>query len=73
MSIRIVSTTLRWLQQLGNAKRDLNLLMGREVTTTFDVDTTVSYTRDVNIAALREKVQVDNVNILQVDRQNSKQ
>jgi len=57
------------VQILGNAKRDLNLLMGREVTTEFTVDTTVTYTRDVNIQALREQVQTNNVNILQIDRQ----
>ncbi len=62
------------VQLLGNVKRDLNLLMGREVTTEFTVDTTVTYTRDINIQALREEVQTNNVNILQIDRQiqNSK-
>lgn len=57
------------VQLLGNVKRDLNLLMGREVTTEFMVDTTVTYTRDINIQALREEVQTNNVNILQINRQ----
>jgi outer membrane protein TolC len=57
------------VQQLGNAKRDLNLLMGREVTTEFIVDTTVNYIRDIDILALRDEVQSNNVNVLQVDRQ----
>ena len=62
------------VQQLGNAKRDLNLLMGRDVTTIFSVDTSVSYIRDINIMELREQVQNNNVSILQIDRQiqNSK-
>ncbi len=57
------------VQQLGNAKRDLNLLMGREVNTLFRVDTTVYYTRNVDIQALREEVQNKNITILQIDRQ----
>jgi outer membrane protein TolC len=57
------------VQQLGNAKRDLNLLMGRDVTTAFSIDTSVSYIRDINIMDLREQVQTNNVNILQIDRQ----
>ena len=57
------------VQQLGNAKRDLNLLMGREVNTPFTVDTTVYYVRNVDINALREEVQNKNITILQIDRQ----
>ncbi len=57
------------VQQLGNAKRDLNLLMGREVNTEFSVDTTVYYVRDVDIEALREEVMNKNISILQIDRQ----
>lgn len=57
------------VQQLGNAKRDLNLLMGRDVNTAFSVDTTVNYARDIEIQTLREEVQNKNINILQIDRQ----
>lgn len=57
------------VQQLGNSKRDLNLLMGREVNTEFTVDTTVTYARDVDIQALRQEVQNKNITILQIDRQ----
>jgi outer membrane protein TolC len=59
---------LTLVQQLGNAKRDLNLLMGREVNTAFTVDTAVFYVRNVDINALREEVQNKNITILQIDR-----
>jgi outer membrane protein TolC len=57
------------VQQLGNSKRDLNLLLGRTVDTQFEVDTTVSYAQQVDIMALREEVQNQNVNILQINQQ----
>ena len=57
------------VQQLGNSKRDLNLLMGRDVNTEFVVDTTVTYARDIDIQALREEVLNKNITILQIDRQ----
>jgi len=57
------------VQLLGNAKRDLNLLMGRDVSTKFSVDTTVNYAMDIDIQLLREEVQNKNINILQIDRQ----
>lgn len=52
-------------QQLENEKRNLNLLMGREVSASFAVDTTLSYTEGLDKNVLMEKAKSSNVNILQ--------
>ncbi|GJM29426.1 MAG: transporter [Cyclobacteriaceae bacterium] len=57
------------VQQLGNSKRDLNLLLGRNVDIAFEVDTTVTYAENIDINALREEVHQNNVNILQINEQ----
>ena len=55
------------VQELENAKRDLNLLMGREVNLDFDVDTLVNYEQDVDIDLIISEASKKNVNILQAD------
>ena len=57
------------VQQLGNSKRDLNLLLGRDVNASFEVDTVVSYVQGIDIEAVRNEVHTSNVNILQIDQQ----
>lgn len=49
---------------LLNAKRDLNLLLGRNVTTTFMVDTNISFNMSFNYQTLLEKAKKYNVEIL---------
>lgn len=53
------------VQELENAKRDLNLLLGVDVTNDFEVDTAVTYQRDVDIDAVINEALLKNVNILQ--------
>jgi len=52
-------------QQLENEKRNLNLLLGRDVNTLFLVDTTLQYVSGLNKEALIEEALYNNVNILQ--------
>jgi len=52
-------------QQLENQKRNLNLLLGRDVNTLFLVDTTLNYATNLNKEALIEEALNNNVNILQ--------
>ncbi len=56
---------LTLVQQLENEKRNLNLLLGRSVSSKFEVDTTLSYTQGLRLQTLLEKAQRSNVNILQ--------
>jgi len=53
------------LQELENQKRNLNLLIGRNVQTKFAVDTTITYAQDLQIAILLNQAKITNVNILQ--------
>lgn len=50
-----------------NAKRDLNFVMGREVRTDFDVDTTVSFIPPLNLDLLIEDAKKNNVSLLQAE------
>jgi len=50
-----------------NAKRDLNFVMGREVRTDFDVDTTVVFIPPLNLELLIEKAKKNNVSLLQAE------
>lgn len=51
-------------QQLNNAKRDLNVLLGRDVNEMFLVDTTVVYQRGLTLEMLREAAMKNNVSLL---------
>lgn len=50
-----------------NAKRDLNFVMGREVRTDFDVDTTVTFIPPLNLELLIEEAKKNNVSLLQAE------
>ncbi|MEM6719555.1 MAG: TolC family protein [Bacteroidota bacterium] len=54
---------------LKNAKRDLNILMGQEVTEiNYDVNTEINYSFDLTLEDLQENVQKNNVQLLQIDK-----
>ncbi|PQJ13946.1 TolC family protein [Nonlabens tegetincola] len=55
-------------QQLRNAKRDLNLIMQRDIETSFAVDTTVTLLNELEIVSFIEKASENNVRLLQADR-----
>lgn len=52
-------------QQLQNEKRNLNLLLGRDVNSSFSVDTTLVYASGLDKEELMDKARASNVNILQ--------
>ena len=52
-------------QQLANEKRNLNLLLGRDVNILFKVDTTLSYDENIDFESLRASAIANNVTILQ--------
>ena len=52
-------------QSLENTKRDLNVLLGRDVDMIFEVDTTVTYARGLSLELLMESAMANNVIILQ--------
>jgi outer membrane protein TolC len=60
-SINIMNTR----QQMRNTKRDLNLLMNRDLSVTFVVDTTVVLQSTLLIDSFLEKVSENNVRLLQ--------
>lgn len=64
-SINLLNT----LQQLDNAKRNLNLIMGRTLDTDFAVDTTVSFTMALGSEELMSKALERNVLIEQTKSQ----
>lgn len=51
-------------RQLANAKRDLNVLMGRSVSQNFQVDTTVAYRNNWQLEALVAQAKKENVGML---------
>jgi len=55
--------------QIANAKRNLNVAMGRKVTTDFAVDTIVKYQPNLNLTQLIEAAQSNNI-LLKVLQQN---
>lgn len=57
-------TYLTIVQELENAKRDLNVLLGRDVNTLFSVDTTIVYEKDITLDLLMEEAMNNNVSIL---------
>jgi outer membrane protein TolC len=52
------------VQELENQKRNLNLLLGRDINIAYGVDTAVSYVQNLEFTVLIEKAKVNNVNIL---------
>lgn len=55
-------------QQLTNAKRDLNVVLGRNVNTAVKVDTTVTYLLAMNLEDLLEQAKKNNVSLLQTQK-----
>ena len=57
-------TYLTIVQQLENEKRNLNLLMGRDVEIKFEIDTAITYAENIEFIEIKEKAEINNVNIL---------
>jgi outer membrane protein TolC len=55
-------------QQLKNAKRDLNVILGNSFNANFEVDTLVNFVLNLNKADLFDKVKANNVSLLQVKK-----
>lgn len=55
-------------QQLSNAKNNLNLILGREITQTFEVDTQVAQNQIMSKEALIEQVKSNNTQLLQTQK-----
>lgn len=63
-SIRYINTQ----RSLANSKRDLNLLLGRSVTTYFNVDTSVSFKLIFDYLNLLEKAKNHNIEMQKVEK-----
>ncbi|WP_298262329.1 TolC family protein [uncultured Lutibacter sp.] len=63
-SIRYINTQ----RILANSKRDLNLLLGREVSTNFNVDTNVKFEQFYQLNSLLEKAKVYNIEIQKLSK-----
>ncbi len=63
-SIKFISTE----NLLANAKRDLNLLLGRNITTPFDIDTEVSFTIIFKLEQLLSEAKKHNIEIQKVTK-----
>lgn len=64
-SINLLNT----LQQLDNAKRNLNLILGRKLNETFSVDTAISFDLALSADDLKSKAQERNIQIQQTQSQ----
>ncbi len=53
---------------LRNTKRDLNVVLNRDLTHVFDVDTTVRFLPELEIDAMLESASSNNVTVLQTER-----
>lgn len=62
-SINVLNTR----QQLRNAKRDLNLLMNRELESQFEIDTTITFQNMLVIDSYIQEVSQNNVTLLQAE------
>ena len=52
-------------QQLDNTKRNLNVILGRDVKTEYSVDTTITYMHGLTLEELMQEAMKNNVQILQ--------
>ena len=57
-------TYLTIVQQLENEKRNLNLLMGRDVEIKYAIDTSITYAENIEFIEIKEKAEINNVFIL---------
>jgi outer membrane protein len=64
-SISLIETE----QLLKNTKRDLNVLLNREITANqFSVDTTVTFISDLELDSFITEAEINNVSLLQIER-----
>ncbi|WP_026914630.1 TolC family protein [Christiangramia portivictoriae] len=64
-SISLIETE----QQLKNTKRDLNVLLNREITANeFSVDTTVNFVSDLELDGYISEAELNNVSLLQIEQ-----
>lgn len=62
-------TLLETEQQLKNTKRDLNVLIDREVSENqFEVDTTVNFVSELELESFINEAEANNVSLLQIDQ-----
>lgn len=55
-------------RELANAKRDLNVILGRDVNVDFAVDTTVSYAVDLTYDIMMQSAKINNTLLLQAEK-----
>ena len=55
-------------RQLANTKRDLNLVLGRDISVDFEVDTTVNYVLELNYENLLKASKENNVQLQQAEK-----
>jgi outer membrane protein TolC len=55
-------------RELANAKRDLNVILGREVNIDFAVDTTVTYALDLTYESMLQSAKINNALLLQAEK-----
>jgi len=55
-------------RELANAKRDLNVILGREVNVDFAVDTAVNYAIDLTYDAMLQSAKINNTLLLQAEK-----
>ena len=55
-------------QNLYNTKRDLNVVLGTELAPTFEVDTLITFSLDINKEDLYAKMKENNVSLLQIEK-----
>lgn len=69
VNVNIDSINLLTIQrELANAKRDLNVVLGRDVNIDFKVDTTVSYAIDLTYDSMMESAKRSNTVLLQAEK-----
>jgi outer membrane protein TolC len=61
-------TYLNISRELSNAKRDLNVVLGRNINTNFEVDTTVTYSIDLTYENLLKRANTNNAFLLQAEK-----
>ena len=55
-------------RELANAKRDLNVILGREVNVDFSVDTTVTYALDLTYDGMMQSAKMNNTLLIQAEK-----
>jgi len=55
-------------RELANAKRDLNVILGRDVNVDFAVDTTVTYAIDLTYDVMMQSAKINNTFLLQAEK-----